>query len=262
MSYLGKELWYEEGAILSLWENVKVTGFNGFSEYYTSRNAIDECELAFFRSLELSDGHIVDVGANLGVVTALFGHQWPDRQIHAFEPGPSTFNSLEATIRLNNLTNVIPKNSAVGEEPGDVLFDTHPHSRATAKLSGVEPSSSVESDTSKTTVPIVSLDAYARDQKINKLSLLKIDVEGYEPLVLEGAEELLSNQRIKIVYFEVCPPLLREAGFSPSTPCEILSEYEYRLFRLGPEGLVPVTPEDVESVSLENWVAMSPSECE
>lgn len=258
LRYIAKNIWYNEGAVLNLWGGVRITGFNGFSEYYTARDAVDECELAFFRSLELGDGDLIDVGANIGVVTALLGHQWPDRRIHAFEPGPSTFKSLERTIQINYFSNIIANNLAVSDEPGKIVFDTRPHSRATARLIRPDSSTSAVSSGTTTTVPATSLDHYVRERGIDSISLLKVDVEGYEPLVFKGSGGLLSNQAIEIIYFEVCPPLLRRAGFSPRTPGEFLVDHGYDLFTFSPAGLVPVKPRDAESVELANWVATLP----
>jgi hypothetical protein len=57
---------------------------------------------------------------------------------------------------------------------------------------------------STTTVRVLTLDRFCADHAINKIDLLKIDTQGYELKVLEGAQGLLSRSSIPLIYLEVC----------------------------------------------------------
>lgn len=261
IQYVGYELrrLWNDPPILHLWGEVKVGGFSGFSEYLSSKKAVSDEEYQFFRSLDLPDGDIFDVGANLGVVTGLMAHLWPDRIIHAFEPGPSTFRSLQTTVRLNKATaSVRLNNLALSDQEGELVFDASPNSRATAKLAIQEDKASSNPDASLIHVPTTALDRYVEDCQTSFIALLKLDVEGYEPLVLEGASQLLTNKRIGIIYFELCPPLLRRAGFDPSTTCHALVDFGYELYRIIDGRPVPARMDQAHEVDLENWVAVAP----
>lgn len=238
------------------WGTVRVGGFTSFSEFHTARKPVSEAEHMFFSSLSLSDGVLVDVGANLGIVTSLMGTLWPTRPIHSFEPAPSTFDALQKTAALNDLRNATLNNTAVGAEPGVLSFQTVPSSRATAKIAAASQTSRPTSSGTTISVPSVSLDTYAEEHDIDQIALLKADVEGFEPLVFDGARRLLQEQAVRIIYFEMCPPLLNDAGFAPTRPGEMLREHGYELFRVTDGPPEPVTPEDSQSVSLENWVAV------
>jgi hypothetical protein len=90
-----------------------------------------------------------------------------------------------------------------------------------------------------------------------KISVMKVDVEGYEKLVFEGARESLAAGRIATVYFEVCPVLAAKAGFGPADAAQLLAGVGYRLFTLSSVGgLVPADIGLTGSVQSTNWVAV------
>lgn len=76
--------------------DVKLQGFNGFSEYH-SCGAVSPSEEKVLRSLSIDDELVVDVGANLGLVSLMLSKAFPLCEIHAFEPNPSTHTVHFAT---------------------------------------------------------------------------------------------------------------------------------------------------------------------
>jgi hypothetical protein len=100
------------------------------------------------------------------------------------------------------------------------------------------------------------LDDFVAARGIKRISLLKIDVEGFETLVLRGAKHCLRGIRPRVIYFEVYPSGARNAGFNPEEPAQILSDAGYRLQRLSRSGgLVDASPSDVSGIVYENWIA-------
>jgi hypothetical protein len=98
-------------------------------------------------------------------------------------------------------------------------------------------------------------------REIDSISLLKVDVEGYETPVFEGAESLLREQQVGIVYFEVCPALAQQAGFAPTRAAAFLESCGYSLYRLAQGGTLVATEADAASdAELENWVALRAGE--
>jgi hypothetical protein len=101
------------------------------------------------------------------------------------------------------------------------------------------------------------LDSYIKKQSINKIAFLKVDVEGYETLVFQGAEEMLKRQQAQLIYYEVCPILTKKAGFEPELPTQMLMQNGYQISKLNNQGdLVPVNLETIHQVNLENWIAI------
>ena len=107
-----------------------------------------------------------------------------------------------------------------------------------------------------------TLDQFAARQQIDQIALLKVDVEGYETLVFQGAEQLLKAKQIQMVYYEVCPALSIRAGFTPEAASERLQASGYQLFRLDEHGQLQVARlEQIDETSLSNWVAIRPEGC-
>ena len=133
---------------------------------------------------------VIDIGANVGVFTVSLGSVLRlSGLIWAFEPLPSNVVRLRENIQLNGLKNVEIYPIALGNHDGDVTFhlssDPLFHS-----MVGVAP----KRDTGRTiTVTVDCLDNIWKKAGRPQVSLIKIDVEGAELEVLEGAEELLKK---------------------------------------------------------------------
>lgn len=237
-------------AIRQLYDGVQLTGFNRFSEYHSSRDYIGKSEYNFLTSFSFKAGPILDVEANLGAVSLILAHRFPSYPVHAFEPHPSTVKALHRNVALNDIGNISIHETAVGNKDSSILFDAHPQERATAKITEEENGYAVE-------VSCTTLDGWANRQNIESISLLKVDTEGYEMSVFKGAHNLLVNKKISTIYFEVCPSLARQAGFPAKKPAPFLENCGYSLYRISSHGsLNTAQSEEIESVSLENWVAL------
>lgn len=232
-----------------LLDGIEVGGFANFSEYHSVPQFINAAERRFFEESPFGAGPIIDVGANIGLVSLLLARRFPDREIHAFEPNPTTFETLEANIARNGASKVSCHRYAVSDADGTVMFDNDPIKRGTASISKGGGNHAAE-------VPATTLDSFVAKQNISAIGLLKIDVEGYETLVLRGASRVLSEIRPSAIYFEVCPPLTERAGFAVADPARMLAEAGYDLRRLTDTGaLTPATLDEVSGVALENWLA-------
>lgn len=135
----------------------------------------------------------LDVGANIGSYTVLASGALGAKSI-AFEPVPSTFQHLMDNIYLNRITdNVTPLNVAVGSEVGELemMADQDTVNRVVRD----------EAYTGKKVkVPVVTLDEILAG-RVPKL--IKIDVEGFETLVIQGAEHTLRNPKLEAIIMEL-----------------------------------------------------------
>jgi FkbM family methyltransferase len=135
----------------------------------------------------------IDVGANVGSYTIL-ACRAVGAAGYAFEPIPGTYARLQENIRLNHLENKVAcLNVGIGSAPGTIKFtaglDTMNHALADS-----------ERDPGAVEVKVVTLDSILKDKNP---SLVKIDVEGYETPVLEGASETLKKKSLHSVIMEL-----------------------------------------------------------
>jgi FkbM family methyltransferase len=144
------------------------------------------------RGRVVKDATILDVGANLGLATLALSELVPDGRVVAFEAGPETARHLAATIAANGVTNCTVVPSAVGSGSGVVRFETMPSLAAVAHVLQASHATSKEATIE---VPVVSLDDWLANAGIDNVAFIKLDTEGYEPWVLDGAREVITRDR-------------------------------------------------------------------
>jgi len=136
---------------------------------------------------------IFDVGANVGETAYEFLCTWPSAYLYCFEPVEETY--LKLLSNMSPFKNVSCYRKAVGNRQGKAVIHVH-------EESGMS-SISVNEGNRTERVEISTLDHVSDHIEINKIDLLKVDVEGYEKNVLEGACELLNQKRIASIFIEV-----------------------------------------------------------
>ena len=135
----------------------------------------------------------LDIGANLGYYSILMaGLVGPQGLVIAFEPFPKNFQALKQNVRLNQLTNVRLEPVAVAARNGSVSMFHDPNETVSATPSFT--SYALGEHRQQISVPSRSLDDYLSDVKRTP-ALLKIDVEGAELEVLQGARHTLGSSR-------------------------------------------------------------------
>jgi FkbM family methyltransferase len=200
-----------------------------------------------FISSFLKEGDIyIDIGANIGMTLIPAAKCIGETgKAIAFEPHPKTYSYLRENIELNNLSRVQIHNCAVGNSEGYIYF--------TNKFTDEKNQVSNTSENS-IKVPIVSLDNYLKE--ISNISLLKLDVEGYEKYVLETAKETL--EKVNCIYFEVCPENYESFGYQVSDVLTLLEKSGFILFKRNNDvkELLPVSNQYVPLSGLENLIGI------
>jgi len=175
-----------------------------------STSGFDVEEVGFVKALlhlrrrHFGDGVLaIDCGANIGVHTvewARLMHGWGE--VAAFEAQEKVFYALAGNIALNNCFNARAFHAAVGAEPGAMSVPSPDYHRP-ASFGSLELRRHARTEfigqaidyAAGTAVPVVSLDSLG----LERVDLIKIDVEGMEPDVLAGAEALLHRCRPQLV---------------------------------------------------------------
>jgi FkbM family methyltransferase len=169
----------------------------------------------------------VDVGANIGYFTLLMANLvGPQGKVIAFEPLAENLRILKENIQLNGHANVVVENLALMSRTERIeLRSATPGAITWVASVKIDQNSAVESQS----VEAVTLDEYVQTKGIAKVDFLKIDVEGAEASVLEGATDVLHRDK---------PVLLIEMHeldrFKDKHPAILkLRDHDYHLRSLG-----------------------------
>lgn len=173
--------------------------------------------------IDYSNKIVVDVGAALGATAVPFAKK--ANVVYAFEPQTENYSFLLDQINIRGLSNIKTYNSAVSNFNGSADFynrESHGiHSLGVHNKGKVIYSSKVS---------VIKLDDFWKDHINEQIGLLKIDVEGFELDVLEGASYLLKNNKIDAIIFEFSPKIHKMRGIEIDAPIQILKKYKYDLY--------------------------------
>lgn len=165
----------------------------------------EPAETMFLTKFLSDDSICLDVGANVGYYTLLMAVHAPRGQVYAFEPIEINAALLRASTALNGLSNIEIIRSAIGATIGETRFsqsvDTAYSSLFATDRNPTEREISVQ---------VTTLDQFVKEHSLSKIDVLKVDVEGAEGLVVEGAKLLLSDpaRRPRLVLLELYQPNL------------------------------------------------------
>lgn len=157
----------------------------------------------------------LDVGAAFGWYTTLLAElSGPTGRVHAFEPLPEAITLLHRNLALNGSPEQVRVvTEAVGRAPGSTLpiytFDNLPLGHASLSAGGKRPAT-------RRLVPITSLDAYLTLQEPRAVAFVKIDVEGGELGVLEGATMLVDAPQPPVWVIELSVTTAAAFGWHPN----------------------------------------------
>jgi len=127
---------------------------------------------------------VIDIGANIGYFTTLLANLvGPKGKVYAFEPDPRNFDLLQRTIERGDYSQVIAEQKAVSNKAGEfLLYQTR--SWAASALTQCE-------HVSTTKVEVVTLDDFLSDE--HHISFVKMDMDGSEPLAIQGMAQLIQR---------------------------------------------------------------------
>jgi len=151
---------------------------------------------------EIEDGDVFfDVGANTGLYTLFAAKRCSTAAVVAFEPYPPNVHLLKRDIKRNGLENVSVRSEALSDSAGTVEF-AQPEQEDVGYGSGSIDAGSGNSD-STVEVAANSGDELILNDEIPTPNVIKIDVEGAEPLVVEGMKNALSSPDCRLIYCEI-----------------------------------------------------------
>ncbi len=213
-----------------------LAGFGrSMNRLYENRNHDPESngESVILKKLNsLSPEIIFDGGANVGDYSLLASANCPDTKVFSFEPVKSTFDLLVKNISASK--NIFPINFGLFSETMKreiQIYDSHTHS-SLYELKGVNYSA-----TKTELIELVTGDSFMKQNEIDKVDFLKLDVEGAELDALKGFDIALKNKCVRMIQFEY--------GYINITSKNLLADY-YDFFRKYDYMIGKIYPKQIE----------------
>jgi FkbM family methyltransferase len=192
----------------------------------------ESLDVAYLRSAIRPSDICFDVGANTGFFSIVMGACALEGRVYAFEPIPLNYHLLSANVLLNGLP-VDAYEVAVSDKVGEALFSQSEDSAYSSLVAvGRRP------EVQKITVPTISLAEFASREGIRRIDVMKIDVEGAEQLVLEGAAEILARSTMapRLLMVELYDANLAPYGSSIAQIVRLVQSFGYQPFVVQPGG--------------------------
>ena len=160
----------------------------------------EESEIKFLRKFLKKGDTFIDIGANIGLYSIYASKIVNNNgKVIAFEPTPTTFERLRQNILLNNLTNIEANNMGLSNKKSvlklHISTDGHDAWNSFADLDNIVISEEIN-------VNVDTLDSYINKKMIQNIKLIKLDVEGWEKYVIEGAANLLKRKDAPVFMVE------------------------------------------------------------
>ena len=184
-------------------------------------------EIEFIRKILKPGDTFLDIGANGGlysiIAAKIVGHQG---HVYACEPGKKELDLLKQNITINGINNITIIESAISNKKGSDLLAVSVDGALNSLKETNHPDQNIES---WQTVEINTVDNLVQELNIPKINVMKVDVEGAEKLVFEGASNFLkSNSNVTIV-FESSELNSNDFGYKPE---ELISNLQSKGFKL------------------------------
>ncbi|NCC61137.1 MAG: FkbM family methyltransferase [Verrucomicrobiae bacterium] len=212
---------------------VDISSYNGWMLYYWySKNK----DIASF----VKEGDIVfDVGANIGEVSLLCAAKVGcNGVVFSFEPNISTFEQLRENSQLNSSLNCMIENLALGSMPGSVkLIQPDERNPGTVTID----SGHIKYGKLCGEAVVMRLDDYIEQKDIQRIDCIKIDVEGFELFVLNGAHKALTRWHPTIL-LELNDAHQRAQGNTAQEVVKCISSYGYHMFDMMSNAMI--SPQD------------------
>jgi FkbM family methyltransferase len=176
---------------------------------------------------------IFDVGAHIGLTAIEFSDEFPQATVYAFEPHPGNFARMKSNLVGKPEVKLFQR--GLGSEAGELPFHFDPEHPSMARVAA-------HGEPVTDTIPVDTVDSFCAANGIQSIDLMKIDVEGHEIPVLEGAVKMLSEGRIAILRIETAidPDIAYHTQLWDL--CDTLHPHGYRLFGFYDQAEFPPEP--------------------
>jgi FkbM family methyltransferase len=258
-------LWSRWHAIQLFWQNIPVPIRLPFGAWWLARDdhigrllrkgEFEPAELRLVARFLQRDMVALDIGAHHGLYTLLASGLVGARgKVLAFEPSDRERKALSLHIALNRCKNVEILSPALGKEAADAdLYVVEPSVAGCNSLR--PPAADVPGSSSPRRVRVVRLDDQLSALKIDHVDFIKLDVEGAELAVLQGARQVLSRHPRPVILAEVQDIRTAPWGYRAREIITLLEHFNYNLFQPSEHGGLRELSTNIENFDL-NVVAI------
>jgi len=222
-----------------MYDRIKIRLFKDNALSRLIYNGFESDELEFTRKY-LRDGDIfLDIGCNIGLFSLTAAPVVGDMgKVICFEPSPITFTRLLENISLNGFKNISPIN--IGLSDKDAVLKFNISNNGYDAWNTFAPSVELEKLQESINIEVSTLDKQMDYLEKETISWVKIDVEGWENLVLKGGERLFKDFD-PVVMIEFTESNTFAAGYFVQELYDILIDWGYKWYRLEGQGFKPET---------------------
>jgi FkbM family methyltransferase len=173
--------------------------------------------------------HIIDVGGNIGETTLNFARlTGVEGSVFSYEPFYTNYNKLVENVARNNFKNIQIYRVALSNKSENLLVENGQNKNLSAislkKIDNVQPS-----DHSALMVESKRMDDFKDVFSEKKIGLIKIDVEGFEPYVLEGGQAIIAKDS-PVLFIEINDEFLVSKGSSAKKTIQWVMDRGYQVF--------------------------------
>lgn len=177
---------------------------------------------------------ILDVGANVGTTVAKYAESFPQSEIFGFEPYPPAFEKLAGRFLGQDRIHLFPY--AISAEAHSPCLYINEYADTNSLLP--RPSAArryyASDNLPRGTVVVsaITLDDFAREHQLERVGILKLDIQGGEGSALAGAKSLLERQQIDLIFSEVLFAPHYEGALHFHELTSFLEQFGYTLFNV------------------------------
>lgn len=190
----------------------------------------------------INDGDtIFDIGANIGWYSCHFANMFPSSDIYSFEPIPDTFFKLKMNVNLNRFSNISLHNLALYSQKQIIDFYYSPYVTGASAAINITENENMHTVTCETD----TIDNFVIQNNVNRLDIIKCDVEGAEFHVFQGGLNALKKYK-PIVFTEILRKWSAKFGYNSNDIIDLMKNLDYECFISNGNQLVKI-----ESISEE-----------
>ncbi len=191
---------------------------------------------------------VVDIGANCGYYSLLAAKAvGPSGQVHCVEPNPLLHNNLTRSFLINGYNQVKLHKVAFSDKEGEVTLYTPGYFSGGATIYEIPSSYTAHGEIKTVRVPAVNFAEYFSDLKAR---VIKIDIQGAEPHLVDGLLMVAEKSKTLDLLMEYAPILWIAAGFNPKSVLERFTKNKFTIEIIEHNGTL-------KKVSLEQLLAMT-----